>query len=141
LMQPGPPPEPGGKPTPGMNYPAAVGAVLGINPDELTSAVLRHWGLGESLIQAAKPFGDASPRHPENPDDWLRLVACLSNELCGIIGRPQNQQMVLLNHILTRYSRPAQVAQKEMQEALKRALGGVDTQWQMGTFPSLQPSV
>jgi len=141
LMQPGPPPEPGGKPTPGMNYPAAVGAVLGINPDELTAAVLRHWGLGESLIQAAKPYGEASPRHPENPDDWLRLIACLSNELCGVIGRPQNQQMALLTHILTRYSRPAQTAQKEMQEALKRALGSVDTHWQVSTFPSVQLTV
>jgi hypothetical protein len=71
----------------------------------------------------------------------LRLIACLSNELCGIIGRPQNQQMALLTHILTRYSRPAQVAQKEMQESLKRALGGVDSHWQASTFPSVQITV
>jgi HD-like signal output (HDOD) protein len=141
LMQAGPPPEPGDKPTPGMNYAAAVGAVLGINPDELTGAVLRHWGLGESLIQAAKPYGDTAPRHPENPDDWLRLIAGLSNELCNLIGRPQKQQMVLLTQILARYARPAQVAQKEMQEALKRALGSVDTQWQQQVFPNLQMMV
>lgn len=141
LMQAGPPPEPGGKPTPGMNYAAAVGAVLGINPDELTSAVLRHWGLGESLIQAAKPFGDAVPRHPENPDEWLRLIACLSNELCQVIGRPPHQQTAVLTHLLARYARPAQVTQKEMQEALKRALGSVDSQWQQQVFPNLQVMV
>ena len=141
LMMPAPPQEIGGKPTPGMNYAAATGAVLGINPDELTGAVLRHWGLGESLIQSVKPFGDVAPRHPENSDDWLRLIANLSNELCGVIGRPQTQQMVLLNHILARYARPAQMGQKEMQEALKRALGAVDTQWQANTFPALQMMV
>lgn len=80
LMQPGPP-EPEGKPTPGMSYEAAVGAVLGINPDELTSAVLKHWGLGDSIIQATKPYGTSMPHRPESPDEWLRLIANLSNEL------------------------------------------------------------
>ena len=73
--------------------------------------------------------------------DLTRLIACLSNELCGIIGRPPSQQMALLTHILTRYSRPAQVAQKEMQESLKRALGAVDTQWQQQVFPNVQITV
>lgn len=136
LMQPGPPPEPEGKPTPGMSYEAAVGAVLGINPDELTSAVLKHWGLGDSIIQATKPYGASMPHRPESPDEWLRLIANLSNELAALVGVSGRQQQQLLTQILTRYARPSQTSQKELQDALRRALGSVDARWLARTFPA-----
>jgi HD-like signal output (HDOD) protein len=127
LMASAPPSEPGGKPTPGMTMEAATGAVLGINPDDLTAAVLKHWGFSESLIQAARPVSlNVSPRRPENTDDWLRITASLANELCDLIGQPASVQARLMSHLLSRYARPAVTSQKELIDALQRAIRPID---------------
>ena len=48
----------------------------------------------------------------------------------------QWQQQHLLTQILTRYARPSQTTQKELQDALRRALGSVDARWLARTFPT-----
>ncbi|TBO28806.1 HDOD domain-containing protein [Aquabacterium lacunae] len=141
LMQPGPPAEEGGKPTPGMAFEAAVGAVLGIHPDELTTAVMNYWGLSDALVQAARPIGlSNAPRRPENPDDWLRVTASLANELCLLIGQPHQRQAALLQHILGRYARPAAVTQQEVLDALNRAVERVEPAWKAGVMPARSAS-
>lgn len=127
LMQPAPPSEPGGKPTPGMVLEAATGAVLGISPVELTDAVLKHWGFPDAVVQAAHPLSlQVSPRKPESSDEWLRIIASLSNELCGLIGLPAARQALLMTQLLSRYGRPALTTQKELVEALQKAIRVVD---------------
>lgn len=127
LMASAPPVEPGGKPTPGMTLEAATSAVLGINEDDLTAAVLRHWGFPERFIHAARPLSlNVSPRRPEGPDDWLRITASLANELCALTEHPAARQAVLLTQLLSRYARPAVTNQKELVDALRRAAKAVD---------------
>jgi HD-like signal output (HDOD) protein len=136
LMQPAPPTEPEGKPTPGMTLEAATGAVLGISPTELTEAVLKFWGFPDSLVQAAHPLSpNVSPRKPESTEDWLRITACLANELCGLIGQPSARQGLMMTQILSRYARPALTSQKELIEALQRAVMAVDRALYRKMFP------
>ena len=143
LTLPGPATEPEGKPVPGMTLEAATGAVLGVNPDELTAAVLRYWGFPEHFIQAARPLSvNVSPRRPEGPNDWLRLTASLANELCELIEQPSVRQNLLLTKLMSRYARPALTSQKEMLEALQRAVRGVDAGMFRRTFANMpEPGV
>ncbi|HEX5371875.1 MAG TPA: HDOD domain-containing protein [Aquabacterium sp.] len=141
LMAPVPASEPGGKPTPGMTQEAATGAVLGIHPDDLTAAVLRHWGFSEPLIQAARPLSlNVAPRRPESPEDWLRITASLANELCALIGKPAAQQARMMTHLLSRYARPAVTSQRELLDALQRAIRPIDRTLYRQMFPAPSPS-
>lgn len=141
LMAPVPAAEPGGRPTPGMSMEAATGAVLGIHPDELTAAVLRHWGFAESLVQAARPLGaQQSPHRPDTPDDWLRLTACLANELVELVDLPGALRGRALTQIVSRYARPTVTTQPEMLDALARGLRTVDRALFRQVFPPKAPA-
>lgn len=140
LMQSAPATEPGGKPTPGMTLESATSAVLGISPVELSEAVLRHWGFPEAVVQAAHPLSlTVSPRKPEGPGDWLRIIASLSNELCGLIGQPLARQARLMGQLISRYGRPALMTQKELIEALQKSVKAVDRTLFKQTFPAPLP--
>ncbi len=127
LMQPGPPPEKDAPPTPGMTQEAAAGAVLGINIDELTVAVLKHWGLHERLQQAARSFERNAPvRTPKSPEEILRTVACLANELAATLRLETPKAVSALHQIHMRYARPLALDPKECQIALEKAQHIVD---------------
>lgn len=137
LMADAPSSEPGGKPTPGMTREAATGAVLGINPDDLTVAVLKYWGYPESMLQAARPLSmTVSPRRPESPEDWLAAVASMANELCALIDMSPDAKTKAWAQILSRYSRATLTPQPEMMQALYRALQTVDTAMCRAMFPT-----
>ena len=127
LMLAAPPSEPGGQATPGMSLEGAAGAVLGINLDDLTSAVLRHWGLHERLVQAARPIGaQRGVRAPANTDDVLRSVASLANEVVNATAIQGPKFMVAMQQIHQRYARPLDLGPKECGQALDRAIRLVD---------------
>lgn len=137
LMADAPSAEPGGKPTPGMSREAATGAVLGINPDDLTSAVLKYWGYPEGIIQAARPLSmTVSPRRPETPHEWLITTASLSNELGALVFMSPEARNKAWPQILSRYSRATLTSQAEMQQAIYRALRAVDPALCKSMFPN-----
>lgn len=122
LMQPGPPQEAGAAPTPGMTQDAATSAVLGINLDDLTAAVMRHWGLHERLVQAARPLPrSALVRRPASPDETLRAVASLANELADARLLPPPRAGAALHQASTRYARALDVTSKECQQVLEQS--------------------
>lgn len=127
LMQPGPPPEPGSPPTPGMNMEAAAGAVLGVDMEELSIAVMRHWSMDERLQQAARPLNKSAPvRRPDDGEEMLRAVASLANELTVGAGAEAARMQALVNHCFTRYGRSLGLSFKDCQEALETAVRLVD---------------
>lgn len=127
LMQPGPPTESGGQPTPGMNLEAAAGAVLGVNLDDLTSAVMRHWGFHERLQQAARPLNRSTPvRTPITVDETLRAVASLANEVTGTLQVEPAKAAAAMHHAYLRYARPLGLTTKECGLTLEHAIRLVD---------------
>jgi non-specific serine/threonine protein kinase len=127
LMQPGPPPDPASPPTPGMGLEAAAGAVLGVDMEELSIAVMRHWGMEERLQQAARALNKSSPvRRPDDGAEMLRAVASLANELTIAVGAEPTRLQALVNHCFTRYGRALGLTFKECQEALETAVRLVD---------------
>lgn len=127
LMQPGPPPDATSPPTPGMNVEAAAGAVLGVDMEELSIAVMRYWGMDDKLQQAARPLNKSSPvRRPDDREEMLRAVASLANELTMAVGAESARAQALLNHCFTRYARALGLSFKDCQEALETSVRLVD---------------
>lgn len=125
LMQAGPPPEDSETPTPGMTREAATAAVLGINLDELTHAVMRHWGMHERLQSASRPLSKSTPvRHPTEQVDILRTVASLANELVDASALQAEPAKVAsaIYHASSRYVRALDLAPKECQLVLEQAM-------------------
>ncbi len=132
LMQPGPTPEPGAQPTPGMGLDAAAGAVLGINLDELTQAVLRHWGLHERLQHGARPLSLSSPvRTPHAPDEVLRAVASLANEMVDASVLEPAKAASALHQTYLRYTRALGLTPKECAATMEQAKRLVDARMQL----------
>jgi serine/threonine protein kinase len=127
LMLSGPPTGDSKTPSPGMSQEAAASAVLGVNLDDLTAAVLKHWGLHERLIQAARPFNRTTPvRKPIGPDETLRTVASLANELTDTLLLDGAKAAVAMNQLIVRYGRTLDVSLKECQLTLEQAIRLVD---------------
>lgn len=127
LMQPGPPAEPEGPSTPGMTLEAAAGAVLGINLDDLSAAVMRHWGLHDRLIQAARPLSRSTPvRTPTSVDETLRAVASLANEMVSTVELEPAKAVSAMHTAYLRYARPLGLTPKECNLTLEHALRLVD---------------
>jgi HD-like signal output (HDOD) protein len=122
LMLPGPPAEQGGAPTPGMSLDGAAAAVLGINLDDLTQAVLKHWGWDDRLAQAARPISrTAGVRHPASNDEMLRTVASLSNEIASTQDLAMDKAVSAMHQIQLRYARPLNLEARECQATLDHA--------------------
>lgn len=127
LMQPGPPPDATSPPTPGMNLEAAASAVLGVEMEELSIAVMRHWGMDDRQQQAARALNKSAPvRRPDDAHEMLRAVASLANELTAAVGAESVRQQALVNHCFTRYARSLGLTFKDCQEALETAVRLVD---------------
>lgn len=127
LMQAAPPAEEGGTPSPGMPLETAVSAVLGVNLDDLSVAVLQHWGLHERLIHAARPLPQGAPvRLPRSAQETLRAVASLGNELTAAMAVESAKQQTALHQVVVRYARALGVTAKECQEMIDRATRLVD---------------
>jgi len=140
LMQSGPPLEAGGKPTPGMSLEGAAGAVMGINLDDLTQAVLRHWGWEERLVQAARPLATAGGvRTPMSDDETLRTVVTLANELANTQAMPMDKAVSALHQIQLRYARALHLEAKECQLTLEHALKLIDRPVQAGASGASEP--
>jgi HD-like signal output (HDOD) protein len=122
LMLSGPPAEQGGAPTPGMSLDGAAAAVLGINLDDLTQAVLKHWGWDDRLAQAARPISrTAGVRHPASNDEMLRTVASLSNEIASTQDLAMDKAVSAMHQIQLRYARPLNLEARECQATLDHA--------------------
>ncbi|HET8871899.1 MAG TPA: HDOD domain-containing protein [Aquabacterium sp.] len=124
LMQPGPPQEEGASPTPGMTQEAATAAVLGINLDDLTAAVMKHWGMHERLITACRPLSKNTPvRQPHEAPETLRAVASLANELVNAttLKLEPSKIATAVYNACARYARALDVSQKECQMVLEQS--------------------
>lgn len=127
LMQELPATEPEGRPTPGMQPEAAVSAVLGVDMDELTAAVLRHWGLHERLLAAARPLSRGNPvRKPATREETLRTVASLANELATTVLLEAEKQPSAVHQVYMRYTRALDLTPKECIQNLELATRLVD---------------
>jgi HD-like signal output (HDOD) protein len=113
----------GGKPDEpdeqGMTAEAASFAVLGIDIEALGAAVMRHWGLDDTVQHMVRRAPAAGPiRHPDSDGDMLRLVASCANDAIDAAGLPARQSLAALQRVAQRYGRALGIALKDLQDAL-----------------------
>jgi non-specific serine/threonine protein kinase len=125
LMQPAASPKAGQPDEPGMSAEAAAFAVLGVDIESLGCAVLKHWGLDESVQHLVRrlPLAGAV-RTPESDDELLRTIASCANEVVDALGLPARHVMTALQRVVQRYGRILNLTMKDLQEVLQ-AQGGL----------------
>jgi non-specific serine/threonine protein kinase len=119
LMQPVPAEKPDQPDEQGMTPEAASFAVLGIDIEALGAAVMRHWGLDDSvqhMVRRAPATG--AIRHPDSDGDMLRLVASCANDAIDATSLPARQSIAALQRVAQRYGRALDIDLKDLQDAL-----------------------
>ncbi len=112
---------------PGLPEQAAANAVLGVDFDALRGAVVRHWGLGEDVVNMTRTLPvDKSVRMPDSDVEILRATASAANELAAA-GEllPAQRCTAALTHIASRYSRLLKVSVADLRETLLSAAAAV----------------
>lgn len=119
--------EPGGKPTPGMPHDAAVSAVMGVELSELTTSVLRHWGVHERVLAASRSLSRTNAvRKPATREETLRVVASLANELADTVMLDAEKAPAAVHQVYTRFTRALDLTPKECIQTVELAVRLVD---------------
>jgi len=127
LMQPSVPSEEGEAPTPGMSVEAAASAVLGVELGMITTAVLRHWGVHERIVQASQPLAlGKQVRTPVGPEATLRTVASLANEVVDAQLLDAQKMPAAMHQVYVRYARALSLVPKECEQTLEQAQRLID---------------
>ncbi|MFZ2649726.1 MAG: HDOD domain-containing protein [Burkholderiaceae bacterium] len=109
--------------SPGLSEDAAANAVLGVDLGVLRAAVVRHWGLGEDVVQMIRPLpGDKAVRAPDSDGELLRATACAANELADA-GRlePAQRSAAAVANVAAKYFSVLKVSVRELHETLQSA--------------------
>jgi HD-like signal output (HDOD) protein len=65
---------------------AAALQVLGISFEDLGVGIAQTWGFPRLIVNSMRRLPAGSIRRPLNPEDRLRVLSALSNELCTVIA-------------------------------------------------------
>jgi len=115
LMQPAAPAKQGDPEDPGMSEEAAAFAVLGVDIDALGAAVVRHWGLDESVLQMMRRIPVSAPVHHADTDgELLRLSASFANEVVDSRSVPPHHRQAFMQRVVQRYGRQLGVSLQDV---------------------------
>jgi non-specific serine/threonine protein kinase len=118
LMVPPEPTEDQPHPAP-MREQAAAYAVLGCDLDALGSAVARHWGLGDELLQMIRRQPqDAAVHTARNDADTIRLTCSLANELIDALSLPEARRRPAVEVATRRYAKVLGIGLRDVMDAL-----------------------
>jgi eukaryotic-like serine/threonine-protein kinase len=128
LMQSAPSAKAGEPEDPGMTEEAAAFAVLGLGIEAIGTAVARHWGLDEAVLNMIRPLvPDAPVRSADTDDDMLRTVASAANETVRAAALPGKAGVAALGQVAQRYARVMNLGLRDLQAALQAVAEGQDT--------------
>ncbi|HEX6733377.1 MAG TPA: HDOD domain-containing protein, partial [Azonexus sp.] len=97
--------------------------VLGISFEDMGIAVARQWGFPPLIVGSMRALPAGQVKRPNTPEDKLRLLSGLSNELCTMIAQatPEGRDREL-KRIMARFATAVSLDQKEVQETVQRAV-------------------
>jgi non-specific serine/threonine protein kinase len=102
---------------------AAANAVLGADLDSLRTAVARHWGLGDDVLQMIRRLPAAKAvRTPDDDGGILRATASAANELADAIQlKPPQRAAAAVDLVAKRYAKVLKITSRDVREALHGA--------------------
>jgi HD-like signal output (HDOD) protein len=103
---------------------AAALQVLGISFEDLgVSAIAQTWGFPRLIVNSMRRLPAGSIRRPLNPEDRLRVLSALSNELCTVIAdTAAERQQRELRTIATRFGDAIALDEQELRRSLDKSL-------------------
>ncbi|EXI85649.1 MAG: Serine/threonine-protein kinase PrkC [Candidatus Accumulibacter sp. BA-94] len=102
---------------------AAAQQVLGISFADLGMAIAQTWGFPRQIVNSMRRLPAGSVRRPLGSEDRLRVLAALSNELCGVIAESSGEQQPKeLRRIAGRFADAIALDEKELRQAVDRSL-------------------
>jgi HD-like signal output (HDOD) protein len=130
LMQPAPgSAATGGLETKGMGEDAAAQMVLGVDMEQIGSAVCRHWGLPDELLHMARRLSPDRPvRACESDFDLLRTTASAAIELVDAFQLPKAKVQGALVLVAQRYGRVLSLAPRDLASAMEGARRALRTE-------------
>lgn len=101
----------------------ASARVLGISYEELGIGVARSWGFPDSMVGSMRRLPDGAVKKSPNPNERLRQLAGLSDELCAVFEQvPADKQKSELEKISRRFGDCIPLDQEQLEQTVKRSL-------------------
>ena len=120
LMLPAPGPRDGDPDQPGLDEQTASFAVLGADIESMGAAVVRWWGLDESVMHMIRRLPTGVPvRSVDTDDDMLRTVASAANEAMDALALPGARQASALERVALRYARTLGLNVRDLVSAIQ----------------------
>lgn len=108
-----------GETDPGMDEQAAACAVLGTDFEAIAAAVVRAWGVDETVLAMMRRLPlSRPPRSADTDGAVLRAVGSCANEALDTLGLPAPSQPTALRRVAQRYARPLGIGLRDLQRAL-----------------------
>lgn len=102
---------------------AASARVLGISYEELGIGVARSWGFPDSMVGSMRRLPDGSVKKTTNPNEKLRVLAGLSDQLCAVFEQvPAEKQKEELLKISRRFGDSIPFDNEQLQQTVKHSL-------------------
>ncbi|MBI5922207.1 MAG: HDOD domain-containing protein [Betaproteobacteria bacterium] len=101
---------------------AAVRQVLGISFEELGIGIARTWGFPATIVNSMRRIPPGTVAKPNTREESLRVVAGMSNELCGVIADAAPEERAKsMKKITDRYLRSLPIGGEQLQETMQNA--------------------
>ncbi len=108
---------------PGGSEAAASARVLGISYEELGIGVARSWGFPDGMVGSMRRLPDGAVKKSANPNDKLRVLAGLSDQLCTVFEQvPSEKQKEALQKISRRFGDSIPLDQEQLAQTVKRSI-------------------
>jgi serine/threonine protein kinase len=102
---------------------AASARVLGISYEELGIGVARSWGFPDGMVGSMRRLPDGAVKKPANPNERLRHLAGLSDQLCTVFEQvPAEKQKDELQKISRRFGDSLPLDLEQLEQTVKRSL-------------------
>lgn len=97
--------------------------VLGISFEDLGIGIARSWGFPPLIVESMHKLPSGKVRKPATPEDRLRVVAALSNEVASAIAllTPEERKKEM-HRIAVRFAEAQPLSESELKEAIDQAI-------------------
>ncbi|MBI9074663.1 MAG: HDOD domain-containing protein [Desulfatibacillum sp.] len=106
----------------GLTEKHASKAILGVSFEELGMAVAKNWKFPDKIVQTLRSLPPGDVERPKTPEEMLRNLANLSNEVCEAIStsNPDDRNRIL-DGIAKRYQKSVPLSSKKIVGLLRGA--------------------
>ena len=109
--------------------------ILGVTYDDLAVGVAKHWNFPERLIDSLRRLPEGKPAKPETDEEFLRVIADASAELCAAIRNTNPQKRdAALEKMAERFAEVLNLPKDDVPKFIKEAYEALNADASMLNF-------